>query len=118
MSQTLPSVGTNVTFDSYDFSACNSLLRGQVYVGLLSQSQASRTSTLRVEVSLYKNTSTPTTDTTFRGDVTLSGPQGSITSQSYSTRIGSLASTPILVYQGNWTVPHSADGSGYASYVS
>lgn len=114
MSQTLPSVGTNVTFDSYDFSACNSLLRGQVYVGLLSQSQASRTSTLRVEVSLYKNTSTPTTDTTFRGDVTLAGPQGSITSQSYSTRIGSLASTPILVYQGNWTVPHSADGSGYA----
>jgi len=103
-------VGETVNF-ILDFSNTNAYLRGHAYVTLNSQNQAARTSTLSVQLYLYKTSSTPTEDTTFRGTISFGG-----TSESYSTRLASLATSEQLVYSGYFTVQHNSDGSYSGSF--
>lgn len=106
MPYTIPSVGTSVQITGLDFSACNGYLRGALEVELLSQSQDARTSTMKITLSLYKTTSTATTDTTFKGSVTVG--QSSV---SYSYKIASLATSHVVVYTGTHVVQHNTDGT-------
>lgn len=91
----------------FDFSQTNGYLRGTAYITLNSQSVASKTSNVTVQLYLYKTAgSSPTTDTTFRGSVSIDTQSGS-----YSTRVDSLSTTPVKVFEASFIVSHDSDGT-------
>lgn len=103
---TIYSVGDSVNYTMH-FSSTNTYLYGHIYLTLESQSPDNKTSTVSAKLYLYKSgSSEPTTQTTFRGSVTIGG-----VSQSYSTYIASLGSSEQLVGTMYFTLSHATDGS-------
>lgn len=103
---TIYNVGDTINY-TMSFANTNGYLRGHIYITLESQSADNKTSTLSARLYLYKDgASEPTTQTTYRGTISIGG-----SSQSYSTYIASLGSSEQLVATTYFTVSHNTDGS-------